>query len=104
MSQPRTHLLVALTASMLLPACSRRDRTHEVAECVSLLRTTYIGGRIRDCLVNRHQWSPEEAERVEREQLRNVFPDSTAPADSAPKPSDALPDDSLSVSRPPDDQ
>ena len=67
---------------VLVAACARRDRERELADCLNIYRSTYIAGRVRDCLVQRYQWSQEEADEADREQLRNVHPDSASRADS----------------------
>ena len=67
-------------AALLLIACSRSDRKQQVAECVDIYRTAYVTGGIRECLVKRHGWSPEEAAEAERK--LESHPDSAALADS----------------------
>ncbi|MDQ3812089.1 MAG: hypothetical protein M3336_17550 [Chloroflexota bacterium] len=69
-------------ALVLVAACARRDRERELADCLDIYRTTYVAGRIRDCLIQRYRWSPEAANEAERERLRNVHPDSASKGDS----------------------
>ena len=67
---------------LLLAACGGAERDRQLAECVSIYRTTYVAGEVRDCLVQRHGWSAEQAAEAEREHLAGVHPDSAAHADS----------------------
>ena len=73
---------VVVITLLLVGSCSRGDRERELAECLDIYRTTYVEGRVRDCLIQRYRWSAEEANEVERERLRNVHPDSASHADS----------------------
>jgi hypothetical protein len=67
-------------ATLLLVACNRPDRDQQVAECVDIYRTAYVTGGIRECLVKRYGWSPEDA--VEAERKLGSHPDSAAHGDS----------------------
>ncbi|HUR94816.1 MAG TPA: hypothetical protein VMY76_09545 [Gemmatimonadales bacterium] len=73
-------LLVVLSAP--LTACGGRERDQQLAQCVDIYRSMYIGGHVRDCLVQRFGWSAEDAASAERKHLSNVHPDSAAQADS----------------------
>jgi hypothetical protein len=76
----RGAVVVALAA--LAVACSRGDRERQLAECVSIYRTTYVAGQVRDCLVQRHGWSRGDAQDAERDHLGRTHPDSAALSDS----------------------
>ena len=74
---------IPLAVTLLVVAsCSRGDRERELAECLDIYRTTYVAGRVRDCLVQRYGWSREEADKAERERVGNVHPDSARLSDS----------------------
>ena len=73
---------VVVITLLLVGSCSRGDRERELAECLDIYRTTYVEGRVRDCLIQRYRWSPEEADEADRERLRNVHPDSASKGDS----------------------
>jgi hypothetical protein len=66
---------------LVLAACGG-DRDRQLAECVAIYRTTYVEGEVRDCLVQRHGWSMEDAVAAEREHLAGTHPDSAAHGDS----------------------
>ena len=68
-------------ATLLLVACNRSEREQQLAECVDIYRTAYVTGQVRDCLVKRFGWSPEDAAEAE-EKMAKVHPDSAAFADS----------------------
>jgi len=68
-------------ATLLLIACNRSGRQQEVAQCVDIYRTAYVTGGIRECLVKRYGWSPEDAAEAE-EKMGKAHPDSAAFADS----------------------
>ena len=76
-------LLLPLSLAALAASCSRRDadRDREFAQCVDIYRTTYVAGRVSDCLTQRYGWSVEDARRAERERL-GAHPDSAGSADS----------------------
>jgi hypothetical protein len=74
--------LVALAAVLVLAACSRHDRDAEFKQCVDIYRTTYVAGKVSDCLVERYGWSRNEAARAEREKLAGAHPDSASRGDS----------------------
>ncbi len=75
-------VLVAYAALLLVTACSQSDRERELAECLDIYRTTYVAGRVRDCLIQRYGWSVEAADEVERERVGAVHPDSARLSDS----------------------
>ena len=75
-------VLVAFVALLLVTACSQSDRERELAECLDIYRTTYVTGRVRDCLIQRYGWSAEAADEAERERVGNVHPDSARLSDS----------------------
>jgi hypothetical protein len=66
----------------MIAACGGSDRERQLAECVGIYRTTYVAGQVRDCLVERHGWSADDAERAERDRLGRTDPDSAALSDS----------------------
>jgi hypothetical protein len=74
--------LLVLLAACGLTSCGGEDRDRQVTECVNIYRSTYVAGQVRDCLVQRHGWSAEEAAEAEREQLGRTDPDSAAQSDS----------------------
>jgi len=67
-------------AILLLLACNRSDRQQQVAECVGIYRTAYVTGGIRECLVKRYGWSPEDA--AEADEGLESPPDSASHGDS----------------------
>ena len=73
---------LVVVALLVVASCSRGDRERELAECLDIYRTTYVAGRVRDCLVQRYGWSREEADKAERERVGNVHPDSARLSDS----------------------
>ena len=78
-----TFALVAALPIVAAASCSRRgDRDREFAQCVDIYRTTYVAGRVSDCLVQRYGWSRDDALKAERERLGTVHPDSANRADS----------------------
>lgn len=72
----------ALVALLALAACSRHDRDREFQQCVDIYRTTYVAGRVSDCLVQRYGWAKDDALRAERDKLRGAHPDSADRSDS----------------------
>lgn len=74
------YLICFSAAMLLLIACNRSDRKQQVAECVDIYRTAYVTGGIRECLVKRYGWSPEDAAEAERK--LESHPDSAALGDS----------------------
>lgn len=56
--------MIAILAS--LPAC--RSRAEEEARCRYLVRPMYVG----ECLVERYDWDPSEANRAALRALRNA--------------------------------
>lgn len=68
-------------AALLFSACNRSGRDQQVAECVGIYRTAYVTGGIRECLVKRYGWSPEDA--AEAERTLESHPDSASHGDSA---------------------
>ena len=79
---------ICVSVATLLFACSRSDRKQQVAECVDIYRTSYVTGGVRECLVKRHGWSPEDA--AEAERTLESHPDSATHADSG-QVGDSLP-------------
>jgi hypothetical protein len=77
-----TMRIAPLALLLALPACSRHDRDAEFKQCVDIYRTTYVAGKVSDCLVERYGWSRNEAARVEREKLAGAHPDSASRGDS----------------------
>ena len=73
-------LICSSLATLLLSACGRSQRDQQVAECVDIYRTAYVTGGLRECLIKRHGWSPEDAAEAERK--LESHPDSAARADS----------------------
>lgn len=73
-------LFISLLIAALLTACNRADRKQQVAECVGIYRTAYVTGGVRECLVKRYGWSPEDA--AEAQQNLESHPDSAAHGDS----------------------
>ncbi|MBA3554593.1 MAG: hypothetical protein H0W29_07545 [Gemmatimonadales bacterium] len=67
---------------LALAGCGGGERERQLAECVDIYRSMYIAGQVRDCLVQRHGWTVEDAADAEREQLDGVHPDSAAEGDS----------------------
>jgi hypothetical protein len=75
------YLISFSVATLLLTGCNRLDREQQLAECVTIYRTAYVTGQVRDCLVKRFGWSQEDA--VEAGQrLGRAHPDSAALGDS----------------------
>jgi hypothetical protein len=74
--------IVAVSLVIGLAGCGK-DRERQVAECVAIYRTTYVQGAVRDCLVQRYQWSAADAADAERDHLAGASPDSAARGDSA---------------------
>jgi hypothetical protein len=74
--------ILGASVLVLLAGC-RKDRDRQLAECVSIYRTTYVEGAVRDCLVQRYQWSAADASAAERDHLARTPPDSAAKGDSA---------------------
>jgi hypothetical protein len=68
-----------IVAVMVL-ACNRPEREQQVAECVDIYRTAYVTGGVRECLVKRYGWSPEDAADADRKLASH--PDSAAHGDS----------------------
>lgn len=68
-------------ATILLVACNRSDQEQQLAQCVDIYRTAYVTGGVRECLVKRYGWSPEDAAEAE-EKMARAHPDSAALADS----------------------
>ena len=64
---------------LVLVACNS-DRQKQLAECVDIYRTAYVTGGLRECLVKRYGWSPEDAAQAEQE--LDSHPDSAAHGDS----------------------
>jgi hypothetical protein len=79
MRSPALPALLSLLVSAA--ACDRGDRERELAECVTIHRTMYVTGQVRDCLVRRYGWSAEDAAAAERERL-GAHPDSASRSDS----------------------
>jgi hypothetical protein len=73
---------LAVVALLALAACSRRDRDKEFQQCVDIYRTTYVAGKVSDCLVERYGWSAEDARSWERRKLGDAHPDSASRGDS----------------------
>lgn len=75
---------LVLVASLLasLAACSRHDRDREFQQCVDIYRTTYVAGKVSDCLVERYGWSRDDARKAERDKLGGAHPDSASRGDS----------------------
>jgi hypothetical protein len=73
---------VAFCFLTALVACNRPNRERQIAECVSIYRTAYVTGQVRDCLVKRYGWSAEDAGEAERRELGGASPDSSRQADS----------------------
>jgi hypothetical protein len=71
-----------LSLLLVLAACGGSERDRQFAECLDIYRTTYVAGEVRDCLVQRHGWSAEDAAEAERERLARSHPDSAAQGDS----------------------
>jgi hypothetical protein len=71
---------VGICLATLLVACSRTDRKQQVAGCVDIYRTAYVTGGVRECLVKRYGWSPEDA--AEAERTLESHPDSATHGDS----------------------
>ena len=67
---------------LLVTACGGGDRERELADCVSIYRTTYVAGQVRECLVDRYGWSAEDAARADQDRLGATDPDSAAESDS----------------------
>ena len=68
-------------AVLFLVGCNRAEQEQQVAECVDIYRTAYVTGQVRDCLVKRFGWSPEDAGEAEQKMVK-AHPDSAALADS----------------------
>ena len=71
---------VTLSLATLLIACTGSDRKQQLADCVDIYRTAYVTGGVRECLVKRYGWSPEDAGEAER--TLGSHPDSASHADS----------------------
>ena len=67
---------------LALAACSRHDRDGEFKQCVDIYRTTYVAGKVSDCLVERYGWSRDDAQKAERDRLAGAHPDSADRSDS----------------------
>jgi hypothetical protein len=80
--EPAMRIVVGLWFMTMLVGCNRAGKERELAECVSIYRTAYVSGQVRDCLVNRYGWSAEDADEAERKELGATSPDSSRQADS----------------------
>ena len=81
--QPSTRPALLVAALLLgAVACSRRDRDREFQQCVDIYRTTYVAGKVSDCLTRRYGWSREDALKAERDRLGGAHPDSASRGDS----------------------
>lgn len=71
---------ISASLATLLLACSGSSRERQVAECIDIYRTAYVTGGIRECLVKRYGWSPDDAAKAQRDM--ESHPDSAARGDS----------------------